>query len=572
MKGVGLMVAILLAAPPSITAADEASAVAAPGMAVSFKDLPATAVLAEPNASASVDAGDLDGDGFGDIVLAEQTQTAMPLGRVIDRLRVGVLSGGAATGAVRGGSTTASEGVAGLAQITMVRTGISTTPGGPPCFLVTRSGSVSSSGSLRCGPTGSVRWETGDLPSRRGATNGSLMLGMELMAPLDVADIDRDGVSEILVGRYTGVSQSDGLAVWTLEVAMIDAATGTTEKSYTAASIGVAPTARFAPIDERLGPLVSVATAAPTARGFVTQITNYYPQSPLAVPLPVSVWTTTLPRPAHPVALGLEALSGTAWSDGGVAVSLIADDRPARGLRGALIGPASSVGLGRGGLERFRVELPSPGTLELLDLNGDASVDLRTVRVDLDSLVVETWSGSGTNAKLVEHRMAFLEGDDYAKTVRVDPIGDVDADGIPDLAIAGGFPCGPRIEVVTRTQPLWQIPESRSYFCDIGLTAGGELDGALGDDLIEWQTSWTCCLSGPSPVAARFRARAGDDGVVAWTTVVPEWTRITSARGHTIGDVNGDGIQDPVVVVNRSPLSAARFDGATGEVAWTAEL
>ncbi|MFP5224139.1 MAG: hypothetical protein ACLGH3_01070 [Actinomycetota bacterium] len=531
-------------------------------------DLPAVSSLA---------LGDLDGDGIDEVLLLRQSRNSHQAGIAATVLEAGVVYPADAAEPIKSTFTLDSRIPAGTAPLTVARAGIYARDD-QRCYLLAIN-HLEPLLRLSCGIDG-PEWERTSVASR-GLTTAdeanAALAGTEIAIPLDVADIDRDGVSEILVGNYSGAGTPTGASAWTMRLEMLDAATGDVEKSWITTSIGLAPSASFSLLDRNQGPSVSVASGAPDGDGFTVQVANYYPQSPFAVQYPVSIWTTQMPRPANPVGLRIEALPGTGWPEGGVAVSLIADDRPTRGLRAALQGPSAIVGLGRGGLERFRVELPSASSLDMLRLDADGIIDIRTVRVDLDSLVVETWSGAGTSAKLGEHRMTFLEGDDYAKTVRVFRERDLDGDGISELSIAGGFPCGPRMQVVSETSLLWEIPESRSLFCDHGLTTAGPIVDEPGqlerrEGLLEWRTLWTCCLTGASPFATEFSLRDGVDGNLGWTTQIPEWKRITGAEGHVVGDTNGDRVSEPLVVTHRWRASATLLDGATGELIWLAEL
>jgi hypothetical protein len=527
-------------------------------------------VLDSTYATGSLDVGDLDGDGSAEVVMVEQSQTAGAVGPATDRLTFGILNPAEPLDPISFRASTTGPGLAGLSPVTIVRPGV-TIGGGNDCFVLTRSALATNRLSLVCDPDSPHGWDQvtqGPTAARR----ADAAAGLQMLVPLDITDMDRDGTSEIVVGRYSGAEQPDGVVAWDLHIELIDAGTSETRATWHTASIGLAPAATIAPINRLLSPVLSVASAVPSGTSFAVHVSHYYMASPLQVQYPIDVWTTTLPRPANPVAIGLWPLHGTEWEDGGVAVAVVSEERPSSGLRAALRGPTAIVGLGRGGIERFRVTLHSAASVDLLYVDAGAHIDLRTVRVDLDTLVVETWSGAGTNAKMGEHRMTFLEGDDYGKIVRVDPIGDLDADGVTDLAIAGGYPCGPRMQLVSKTTMLWQIFELRSLFCDTGVTVGGTLDATPGTDVLRWNTMWSCCFLGARPVASRFRAVNGTTGDILWETRLYEWTRIRHAQGHVIGDVDGDGMDDPVVVATRFPLSAARFDGATGALLWTAEL
>lgn len=536
-------------------------------------------LVGDLSAVSSLALGDLDGDGIDEVLLLEQSRNSHQAGLASTVLRTGVVYPADAADPIKSTFALSSLMPAGTAPLTVARAGIHARDD-QLCYLLAIN-QLSSLLRLSCGVDG-PEWERTSVSSRglttaEEATAGGMTAGTEIAIPLDAADIDLDGVSEILVGNYSGVGSPTGVSAWTMRLEMLDAATGDVEKSWITTSIGVAPSASFSMLDRNQGPSVSVASGVPAGDGFAVQVTNYYPQSPFAVQYPVSVWTTQMPRPAHPIGLRIEALPGTGWPEGGVAVSLIADDRPTRGLRAALQGPSAIVGLGRGGLERFRVELPSASSLDMLRLDADGIIDIRTVRVDLDSLVVETWSGAGTNARLGEHRMTFLEGDDYAKTVRVFRERDLDGDGISELSIAGGFPCGPRMQVLSKTTLLWEIPEIRSLFCDRGLTSAGPIVDEPGqlerrEGLLEWRTLWTCCVIGATPFRTEFSLRDGIDGSIEWTTQIPEWKRITGAEGHSVGDTNGDRVSEPLVATYRWRASVALLDGATGEVIWLAEL
>lgn len=532
--------------------------------------------ISERSASESLAAGDLDADGMSDVLVILASGSTQGLAfPSTDSLKLQAISG--ADGTLLWAREYLRQGVRDdldVSSVAVITTGLNAA-GTNDIVLAHTDLEGDAMVRVISGATGDDRWIRSDPGYALGNPNATL--GFTL--PLDIADANDDREDDILLGRYLGVSSSDGVPVWAMSAVWVSGRSGEDfSRPVHEVGVGVAPTAKFIMTSAtELKPRVAVAGATRTRDGYLATVRLYDANPVLDVPLAEATWTTTFPAVRHAVALSMRPLPGTGWSVGGAVVSIDADDRSSmdRGLSATLVGPAVSVGLGRGGLERFRVTLPSASDLTLMPLDLETGIDVRTVRVDADSLLVETWSGVGTGGLLGSYRMSFLEADDYVKHARVESLGELGLGAGDGLLLEGGFPCGPRMQVLSHpsganTTRQWELGEVRAYgVCDHGLTGAGEVTLTPGVDLIEWQTNRTCCLF-PGFSDSNVTLRDGRTGVVRWTTDLSAAGAITGANSHEVGDTNADGRGDPAVVLS---VDAGRpvvvgLDGATGAIRW----
>ncbi len=154
-------------------------------------------------------------------------------------------------------------------------------------------------------------------------------------------------------------------------------------------------------------------------------------------------------------------------------------------------------------------------------------------------------------------------------------IGDVDGDGVPDLAVgapgAGGAAnAAGRLELRSGATGLVHLDVAGDSAFDrtgSALAGPGDLDGDGVPDVLVGAPSGT-------PPAGVIEARSGADGALLWSVVGPAAGDRFGAAIAAVGDVDGDGIGDLVVGApdhDGGGFGAGRAEvrsGATGAALW----
>ncbi len=201
--------------------------------------------------------------------------------------------------------------------------------------------------------------------------------------------------------------------------------------------------------------------------------------------------------------------------------------------------PASRLNVGVG---------PHPHAIESIDLDGDSHLDLLVDDRDAEGIAVFLGSGQATFA--VPGPRIDVGGDPY----RGMALADVDGDGTADLVT----PNRDEIAVVlnaapTGNQPPLKIAAERPFTVAAGdLTGDGVVDLIIGSE--------------PGPVSILRGAGSGrfeqDDAL--------EWRRASGGKRAVVGDLNGDRIQDAVVINYMEPHVLVVWGGPapmrTGEI------
>ncbi|MFG0316349.1 MAG: integrin alpha, partial [Planctomycetota bacterium JB042] len=144
-------------------------------------------------------------------------------------------------------------------------------------------------------------------------------------------------------------------------------------------------------------------------------------------------------------------------------------------------------------------------------------------------------------------------------------IGDVDGDGVPDLAVGapgadGAATAAGRVEVRSGATGLVRLElAGDSAFDRTGsaVAGPGDLDGDGVPDLVVGAPSGT-------PPAGTIEARSGSDGALLWSVVGAAAGDRFGATIAAVGDVDGDGIGD--VVVGAPDHDGGGFGAGRGEV------
>lgn len=558
--GLALLAATVASGLPAVAADRTPVAESQIDLLARFEHDPAAAVITDGSATRLLRLGDLDGDGIDDAGLVRARPRSGPPGVGDDLLTVAAISG------ADGGTI---WGPFAYARGTRLDIANSETPLDPPALVaagwffdgdaigdlvvaVTDPGGQSLV-EARAGADGRTLWRIerpfllGD-----GAPAGTLL-------PLTTREDDPYG-RRLLLGRMSG-----GAAAWTLETLLVSPE-GEIEQTATATGIGMRPAATLAQLTQSPDADLVLANPVRTPAGVTVIVQAHSAASSLPVP---GARTITAPAQEGDAGISLRALRGEAGQAGGLLVGIDRADPAVNGWA-RQTGPSRLIGLGRGGLERFRITLPAAATIGWVgDLDGDDLQDLRTARVDRDSIVVETWAAHGENPLLASHRMTMLEADDYERIVDVRPdLGDVDGDGRAEWLIGAGYPCGPRYQVVGADGARWERGEIRALGCFGRLApAGLSLDADERLDVLDWTTHWTCCFPfGPLPSGVSVDARRGSDGTQLWSTALPDLTVTDSLERVALGD------RLAIVAGGLSRRMAYGLDADTGSILWSLDV